>query len=124
VCVQPVLGLPASTVHGSPSSHDPPPVDTHCPFTHASDVAGLLSEHVFPSSGTYTQPDAGLQLSSVHGLLSLHVNGMFRQPVASHVSAVQAFPSSQLRGVHTHAPVAGSQESVVHGLPSVQSTGS
>jgi hypothetical protein len=89
-----------------------------------STVPELLSEQVFVLSGAYTQPVAALQLSSVHGLLSLHVTGRLRQPVAPHESVVQALPSSQLIGTHSHAPVAGLHESVVHGLLSVQSTGS
>ena len=51
------------------------------------------------TSATFTQPDAGSQLSVVHPLPSSQltvVPGSFEHPVGrKHVSSVQAFPSSQ-----------------------------
>jgi hypothetical protein len=71
-----------------------------------------------------TQPPAGSQVSSVQGLLSLQSTVRLPAHVPfAHVSlAVQAFPSSQaaVLSVWTH-PVAGSQESSVQGLLSLQS---
>jgi hypothetical protein len=68
-----------------------------------------------------------LQLSSVQGLSSLQLTNVVpaHEP-AEHVSPdVQAFPSSQDAELSTfrHAPVAGSQLSVVQGFPSSQFRG-
>ncbi len=68
-----------------------------------------------------TQPVAGLHVSVVHALLSLHgAFGVYTQPVAGlQVSVVHALPSLQTIGVCWH-PRAGSQTSVVQALPSSQ----
>jgi hypothetical protein len=71
---------------------------THTPLWQTSgDVHRLESEQVFVLSGVKTQPEPGLQLSSVQALLSL-----------------------QTSGGNWHAPVAGLQLFCVHGLPSLQ----
>ena len=46
------------------------------PPEQASLVHATPSEQTFVSSAVYVHPVAGLQLSSVHGLLSLHVIGV------------------------------------------------
>src|SRR5207244_9222751 len=76
-------------------------------------------------SGVLNEPVAGSQESSVHGLPSSQLRAAPTQTPSEHVSpVVQAFPSSHTvpaaaSGLE-HAPVAGSQESSVHGLPSSQ----
>jgi hypothetical protein len=85
--------------------------------------------HAFPSSQAFvlfvkTQPVAGLQLSVVQGLLSLHTIETPRHTPPPQVSAeVQAFPSlhANVLLVKTH-PVAGLHASSVHTLPSLQTT--
>jgi hypothetical protein len=111
-----VHGLLSSQLSGAPPLQVPPP--------HVSFVV-----HAFPSSQgdvllVWTQPVAGSQESSVQGLLSLQSGaGPPLQVPPPHVSfVVQAFPSSQgdVLSVWTQ-PVAGSQESSVQGLLSLQS---
>ena len=73
-----------------------------------------------------TQPVAGLQLSSVHALLSLQTLALpgWQLPPPLVSPTVQAFPSVQalVLFVNTH-PDAGLQLSIVHALPSLQLTG-
>src|SRR5262245_30495315 len=80
----------------------------------------LLSLHV---TGVYTQPLAALQLSVVHMLLSLHVTGVYTQPlVGSQLSVVHMLLSLHVIGANTH-PVAGLHVSVVHRLRSLHVIG-
>jgi hypothetical protein len=113
-----VHGLLSSQLSGAPPLQVPPP--------HVSFVV-----HAFPSLHAavllaWTQPVAGSQESFVHGLLSSQLSGAPPLQVPPpHVSfAVHAFPSSQgdVLSVWTQ-PVAGSQESSVQGLLSLQSRG-
>jgi hypothetical protein len=81
----------------------------------------------FPSSHgivllVYTQPVNGLQLSVVHGLLSLQtIAAPWHEPPLHDSPAVQALPSLQafVLLVNTH-PVAGLQLSFVQALVSLQ----
>src|SRR4029079_4663289 len=78
-----------------------------------------------PGIASWTQPEAGLQLSVVHALPSSQLIALpLWQVPPPHVSPeVQALPSAQdaLLFVKTH-PVAASQLSFVHALPSSQLT--
>jgi hypothetical protein len=66
-------GLHASSVHALASLQFAfTGVDTQLPALHASLVHEMLSVQVFVLSFVNTQPVAGLQASSVHGLPSLH----------------------------------------------------
>ena len=82
-----------------------------------------------PSAGGNEQaPVAAVQMFCVHALLSLQVTGVpfWQVPVELQVSApLQRLPSEHdvpVAGVNTH-PVADAQESVVHPLPSLQTSG-
>src|SRR5439155_223789 len=123
VWTQPVAGLQVSSVHTFPSSQlgDAPP--THLPPLHLS-----LVVQAFPSLQgavffVWTQPVAGLQVSSVQTLPSSQLSaGPPTQPPLLQVSfVVQAFPSLQgaVLAVWTQ-PVLGLQVSSVQTLPSSQ----
>lgn len=124
--VQPVSTLQPSAVHGLLSLHTVGGPPWHTPATQVSPlVHGLPSEQglKFPE---YTQPTAPLQESVVHGLAS----SQFVGPPAIHAPSmhvspcVQALPSEQGRALGALTqPVASSQRSSVHGLPSLQSAG-
>ena len=115
-----VHGLPSSTVGATPAVQTPAPLQVSAP------LQALPSLQLAPAtSGVCTTPLAGRQESAVHGLPSSTVGGApARQvPAALQVSApLQALPSAQLapaaRRVWT-TPLAGKQESAVHGLPSL-----
>src|SRR5207302_91428 len=124
---------------------------THAPPAHASAVVQALPSLHAAVLGVLTQPEAGLQLSSVQALPSLQfgaapptqtppaqvsavvqalpslhgaVFGVFRQPPAgSQASSVQGLPSLQLSaGPPTQTPPA-QVSAVVHGLPSLHGPG-
>jgi hypothetical protein len=147
VNTHPLTGSHVSSVQALPSAQAMG-VPMHAPFAQASVVHALLSEQEFVSSGVNTHPLAGSHVSSVQTLLSSQlgagppaqspatqasavVHALLSEqefelsavnthpPAGSHVSSVQAFPSSQAIGVFTHAPFA--QASVVHALLSEQS---
>src|SRR5439155_14353096 len=97
VCLQPVTGSQASVAYTSrfrssravPAWHVPAALQTSRP----SQIVAL--SHVRPGTGVFTQPVAGLQLSSVHTLPSLQLSGVpaWHAP-AWHVSApLHALPS-------------------------------
>src|SRR5439155_1449397 len=126
VWTQPVAELQVSSVHTFPSSQLSAGPPAHTPPLHASFVV-----HALPSSQgavlfVWTQPVAGLQLSSVQALPSSQLGA--RPPTHTpppHASLmVQAFPSSHgaVLFVWTH-PVVGLQLSSVQGLPSLQFRG-
>jgi hypothetical protein len=76
VNTQPVAGLQLSVVHRLLSLHTTAEPPLHAPAEHVSPVV-----HALPSSQAFalfvkTQPVAGLQLSVVHGLLSLHTTAL------------------------------------------------
>ena len=123
VNTHPVAALHESLVQTLPSLQTSAPVPTHVPREHLSVVVqALLSLHG-ATLFEWTQPLAGLQLSSVHTLPSLQLGaGPPTHFPAEHLSAVvQALPSSHafVLFVNTH-PVAVLQLSFVHGLPSLQ----
>jgi hypothetical protein len=123
LCTHPVARSHESSVQGLPSSQLNADEPAHTPPEQTSPV-----EQGSPSSQgallfAWTQPFAGLQESSVHPLASSQSRaGPAAQAPPLHASAVvQALPSSQ--GAKLFAwtqPLAGSQESSVHPLPSLQ----
>jgi hypothetical protein len=95
----PSAGLQLSSVQALPSSHKTGFDPTHVPASHESVcVQALPSEQVLLSSFVYSQPDAGLQESSVHALPSSQVNGFDPTQVAASQESVcvQALPSEQV----------------------------
>jgi hypothetical protein len=126
VKTQPEPGLHVSVVQRSLSSQASVPAPVwQLPPAHVSPVV-----QAFPSSHgnvlfVNTQPVAGLHVSVVQAFPSLHVSGTPPTQTADASQAspvVQAFPSLQglVLFVWTQ-PVAGSQESSVQGLLSLQS---
>src|SRR2546430_12403390 len=70
-----------------------------------------------PATGAYTQPDAGLQLSSVQTLLSLQTSAMpaAQLPACQESAPLHAMPSQHAVPLATFTylqPVVGSQDSV------------
>jgi hypothetical protein len=124
------VALHPSVVHGLPSDvcTGAPP---HAPDVHWSLVVHASpSEHEVPSAaGVCWAPFEGLQVSAVQGLPSLTSMGVpaVQVPEALQASApLQRLVSSQEVPVGNGAwvtPATGSQESLVHGLPSVVGTG-
>jgi hypothetical protein len=109
--------LPSSQTGGGPPLQAPPPqVSPDVQASPSSQAAVLLA---------LTQPVAGSQESSVHGLPSSHTTGVPEHDPPEHTSeAVQALPSSQAAVLFAFTqPVAGSHESSVQTLPSSQSGG-
>jgi hypothetical protein len=147
---QPVTGLHVSSVqellslhaNGAPPLHEPPAhvsalvqalpslqeaallVWTHpVEGSHLSSVQGLWSSHELELS-VKTQPTAGSQASSVHALLSPQlIASLGTQLPSRHRSPdVQALSSEHTSLLFVWMqPVAGSQESSVQGLSSLQS---
>jgi hypothetical protein len=121
-----VAGLHESSVHTFPSlqfSGGPP---AHAPPEHASFVVQALPSLHGALLLTYTQPEAGLQESSVQRLPSSQVRGgppMHVPP--EHVSpVVHTLPSLHEALLLTYTqPVAGLQESSVQTLASLQFSG-
>ena len=121
----PVAGLHASSVQALLSPQTTGAPGTQDPDEHVSPVV-----HAFPSLHAAVllacwQPVAGLQLSSVHRLLSLHDTAAppTQAPDEQVSPLVHAFPSSQAAVLFTYAhPVAGLQLSLVQTLLSLQVT--
>jgi len=121
--VQPFAESQASVVQGLPSLQSGPAPGTHAPPAQASPTV-----HALPSSQAMVllacaQPVATLQLSLVQGFVSSHwVTAPARQAPPPHTSpAVQALASVQLAELGKLVqPVAPSQPSSVHRLPSLQ----
>jgi hypothetical protein len=122
----PVEGLQASSVQALLSLQVTAVPLTQAPAEQTSPVVQALpSLHAFVSSATYShKPVAGLQASSVHGLLSLQlvVAPPTQAPPEQESPVVQGFPSSQAAVLLTdsHSPVAGLHASSVHAFPSLQ----
>jgi hypothetical protein len=125
VWTQPVAGLQLSSVQGLPSSQPSAAPAWQLPPPQVSPIVQALPSSHEAVLLVWTQPVAGLQLSSVHALSSLQLGaGPPWQLPAPHVSAVvQALPSSQdaVLSVWTQPPDE-SQVSSVQGLLSLQST--
>ena len=125
-CVQPLSGLQASLVQILPSSQNvatTTAVPVHAPPAHASLVVHALPSLQESALLVCAQPDAGEHESLVQMLLSSQLTLVPTQTPAVQVSLwLQALPSLQLSVLlaKTQAPVAALQESVVHGLPSLQ----
>jgi hypothetical protein len=121
--IQPVAGLQESAVQTLLSSHTTAEAAVQTPFWHVSPAVQALPSVHGPGVGGLAQPLAGLHVSAVHTLPSLQLGAAPPTQVpAAHVSLrVQALPSLHGPGVGANTqPVAGAQESAVHGLPSAQ----
>jgi hypothetical protein len=120
---QPVAGLQESSVQTLPSLQLVGPPLTQLPPEQASPVV-----QAFPSLHgavlfAWEQPVTGLHESSVHGFPSSQFGPAppMQTPPEQASPVVQALPSSQEAVLFVWAhPVAGTQESSVHGLPSLQ----
>jgi hypothetical protein len=125
VNTQPEVGLQASLVQGLLSLQTVGCPGVPTPFMQASpDVQALPSLKVLVLSLVNTQPEVGLQESSVQGLLSLQTSALpgVAVPFIQRSFVVHAFPSLYglvLSLVNTQ-PEVGLQESSVHGLLSLQ----
>jgi hypothetical protein len=130
VLVQPVPGSQPFVVHGLPSSHVRGVPAVHVPLWQVSPpLHRLPSLHDDPfATGVFWQPVPGSQLSLVHTLPSLQFGAVpaVHVPLWQVSAPLQAFPSEHDVPFVTGAvvqPVPGSQPSVVHGLPSLQTSG-
>ena len=126
VFTQPRTGSHVSSVHGLASSQSGAAPPTHMPPEHVSPVV-----HASPSSqgsvlSTFRQPRTESQESSVQGLASSQSGAAppTQTPAAQVSPVVQALPSSHDSMLSTLTqPRTESHESLVHGLPSSQSSG-
>jgi glyoxylate utilization-related uncharacterized protein len=123
VCVQPVAGLQPSLVQTLPSSQlgaDPP---AQAPPEQVSLVVQALPSLQGAVLLVWAHPVAGMQVSSVHPLLSLQLGATppAQAPPAQVSPVVQAFPSLHDAALLAWVqPVAGLQASLVQTLPSLQ----
>jgi hypothetical protein len=122
-CVQPDAGSQPSSVQPSASLQSSGAPGTHAPPAHVSFVVQASSSLHGRPLFVWVQPIAESQVSVVQTLPSLQLAGAppTQLPPEQVSLVVQALPSlhGSLFGVCTQ-PLAGSQESVVHGLPSLQ----
>ena len=126
VCLHPVRGSHASSVHGLPSPHAGGGPPTQLPPAQLSFVVQASSSLQGRALFACTQPVAGLHESVVQTLPSPQaMNAPVQLPAAHASPLVQALPSLQgsLLFVWTH-PLAGLQESSVHGFASPQTRAS
>ena len=93
---QPVAGLHESSVHGFESLQTTGVPGLHTPPPQTSPVVQALPSSQDAALLTYTQPEAGLHESSVHGFESLQTTGApgTQAPPAHASPVVQALPSS------------------------------
>jgi hypothetical protein len=118
VATQPLAGLQLSVVQGLPSLQTSGVPALHVPpWQVSAPLHGLPSLHAVPLATTALVHTPAAHVSVVHGLLSLQsaatlhalqpAMGVCWQPLTPlHVSAVHAFPSSQLSAVPTaHVPL-------------------
>ena len=120
---QPLAGLQASVVQGLPSSQLAALPGTQAPPLQPSPTVHRLASVQVALFAKDEQPVAGVQLSSVHGLPSLHTVGApLRHALLAQTSPlVHALPSSHVNVLAlTVQPLSGSHASVVQGLPSLQ----
>jgi hypothetical protein len=124
---QPVVGLQESVVQGFESLQLSAVPAAQVPDWHVSaPLHALPSGHGVPfDTGVVVHPVEGLQPSVVHTLPSLQLGGVpaVQLPDWQVSGPSQALPSEHEVPFATAVltqPVAGLQESVVHGLPSLQ----
>ena len=123
--LQPDCGVQPSLVHGLPSSQSKPPLPLQTPNAQTSPELQSLPSLQALVLNVVVQPSAGSQLSVVQGLLSLQLAAAppAHVPPAHASPTVHALPSEHTAAVLAWLqPLAGSQLSVVHGLPSSQET--
>ena len=124
-CVQPLSGLQASLVQTLPSSQNTATttaVPLHAPPAHASLVVQALPSLQDRALLLWAQPVAGEQESLVQMLLSSQLTLLPPQKPPLQVSFwLHALPSLQASVLlaKTQLPLAASQVSLVHGLPSL-----
>jgi hypothetical protein len=124
---RPSAGLHESLVHALPSLQESGGLETQVPPSQISPVVQALPSLQSSEFGAFTQPDAGLQLSSVQTSSSSQSGAAppTHTPKAQASPVVQADPSLQeavLKSVLSQ-PVDGLQVSFVQTLPSLQSVG-
>jgi hypothetical protein len=122
-CAHPVAGLHESSVHTLLSLQLTAEPLTQAPAAHVSPVVQALPSSQVAVLFACAHPVAGLQESFVQGLLSLQFGAAppTHAPPAQVSPVVQAFPSLQATVLFAWAqPVAGTHESLVHGLLSLQ----
>ena len=121
VNVHPLAGLQTSFVQGFPSLQVTTAPALHAPLLQMSPCVQALPSLQGTVLFVCVQPFVASQTSVVHGLLSSQLATVppLQMPPAHASFTVQELPSSQVLvfGVKVQ-PVAGLQESVVHGLPS------
>jgi hypothetical protein len=125
----PVAGLQLSAVQALPSLHTTA-VPPHVPFVHWSPVVQrLASLQAVPfATGVLRHPPvAGLQLSAVQALPSLHTTAVpphvpfvHWSPVVQRLASSHGVPFAT--GELRHPPVAGLQLSAVQAFPSLHTT--
>ncbi len=123
--MQPSAGLQPSFVQAFPSSHDGGAPPWQLPPLHVSFVVHRLPSLQGRALWLYVQPVAGLQLSVVQTLPSSQSGGLepTHCPPAHWSCVVHRLPSLHIAVLFVWVhPVAGSQPSFVHGLPSSQSS--
>ena len=122
-CVQPSVGLQASSVQGLPSLQLGPGPGTQEPPAQESSTVQALPSLQGAVLFTCVQPVAGLQASSVQTLPSSQLGAApgTQEPPLQASPTVQALPSLQGAVLFTCVqPVAGLQASSVQTLPSSQ----
>src|SRR5437870_4052163 len=120
VCVQPLAGSHASSVHGLPSSQPRGPWPAQVPSVQVSSVVQASPSSQGPVFRVCPQPVRESHVSSVHGLPSSQLSrAPVQEPPVQVSPVVHASPSSQgaALGVCTQ-PVSGRQASSVQTLPS------
>jgi hypothetical protein len=124
-CTHPEPGLHASSVHGSPSSQLPRASPTQAPPEHVSFAVQALPSSQSLALFAFTQPDAGVHESVVHGFESSQSAAAppTQLPPEQVSLLVHASPSEQGSELFAFTqPDPGVQPSSVHGLPSLQLT--
>lgn len=119
--VQPLRGSHVSTVQGLPSLQVTAVPGWQEPVAHTSPVVHALPSEHASELKPFTQPPAGLQESVVQGLLSSQLMAVpaTQVPAVQVSPLVQTLPSEQGAELEVcKQPVAGSQLSSEHGLPS------
>jgi hypothetical protein len=123
--VQPAVASQPSMVHGLPSLHTTPKPGTHAELAHVSPDVHALPSLQGNVLAVKTQPLAALQVSLVHGLLSLQTLAApgTHAPFAHVSPTLHTLPSVHAAVVLLKTqPVAPLQASLVHGLLSLHVT--